>query len=309
MAKRRQGFTLIELLVVIAIIAILIALLVPAVQKVREAAARAQCQNNLHQLAIACHSFHDANKSLPASMGSSGCCWGTWSITLMPYIEQANLFNLYQNWGGDDTTGARYSGAPNTTNVTNRRIAAYTCPADNPNAPFGGLTNHNYAANNGNTDLSQNPNLNGVVWMGAPFKLASKQYQTTSGVTLVSISDGTSNTLMFAEVIQGQGDDLRGFIWWGDASVFTAYLNVNSSSPDIIYTPGYCNNADPSNPPCTGVPTATNPTMMAARSRHSGGANVAMCDGTVRFITNSVSLATWRALSTTRGNDTPGSDW
>ena len=98
----RKGFTLIELLVVIAIIAILIALLVPAVQKVREAAARAQCGNNLKNLGLAVHGFHDANKAMPAAFGKDPCCWGTWVVSVMPYLEQDNAAKLYVNWGGND---------------------------------------------------------------------------------------------------------------------------------------------------------------------------------------------------------------
>lgn len=303
--RRRQAFTLIELLVVIAIIAILIALLVPAVQKVRESAARTQCQNNIRQIAIGMHNFQDVNKALPASMGSSGCCWGTWTILIFPYIEQEPLAKIYQNWGGNDSTGPRYSGSPNTTNVSNKRLEVFTCPSDNNNTPFSGLTNHNYAVNHGNTHYGRT-NLNGVVFGGSPFEPAKKQFDR-KGSSLLSISDGTSNTLLVAEVRQGQGSDLRGFIWWGDAANFTGYLAPNSPLPDRIYTAGYCNNSDPTLP-CA-VSDGSNPTMFAARSRHTGGVNVVMGDASVRFVNPAITLTTWRALSTARGNETFNNDF
>ncbi len=301
MRTSRSAFTLIELLVVIAIIAVLIALLVPAVQKVREAANRTQCQNNLKQISLAVHSYYDANSSVPAYQGPNACCWGTWVVIILPYIEQGGLSDIYQNWGGDDTTGARYSGAPNTTNVTNHRLAVMTCPSDMPNDPIPPITSHNYAANVGNTGYSQPATLNGVKNGGAPFIPSKKFFERNSGRKWKDITDGTSSTFLFGEVVQGQGSDLRGFTWWGDAAGFTGYLEPNSTTADRIYTSGYCVSNLP-NPPCA-VSTGTDPTMFAARSRHAAGVNTSLCDGSVKFVSDNITLANWRALCSARGED------
>ena len=102
------------------------------------------CSNNLKQLGLAAHNFHDTNGALPPMMGPNGCCWGTWAIPILPYIEQDNLFRLYQNWGGTDATGPRYGAAPNTS-VTTQRLKTFTCPSDSDRRPFGNITNNNYA--------------------------------------------------------------------------------------------------------------------------------------------------------------------
>src|SRR4051794_1147522 len=151
--RTKAGFTLIELLVVIAIIAVLIALLLPAVQAAREAARRAQCVNNLKQIGLAMHNYQSTNNCLP--QGTRGCCWGTWLVTVLPFVEQQALFNAWNSYGNNSVTGPinsdfRYAGVANTT-VTTSRVAAYSCPTD-PNAyslsniAVAGvkITSHNY---------------------------------------------------------------------------------------------------------------------------------------------------------------------
>jgi len=270
---------------------------VPAVQKVREAAARTQCLNNLKQIAMGMQNYHSSTKYLPKGVETIQAVMGTWQVTVLPFMEQQSLYDLY-NWK------IAYSASPNTTNVTNKRLSAFTCPSDFPNAPILGITNHNYAVNWGNTALNYlNPGVdeqgqfltyNGVTFGGAPFT-QGKAFKLTD------ILDGTSNTFMLGEVVQGQGTDLRGFTWWGHAAPFMTYIGPNSSSPDIIYTSGYCVNTAP-NPPCIAM-GSDRACLMGSRSRHSGGVNVAMCDGTARFISNSILLTTWRALSTSIGSE------
>jgi hypothetical protein len=277
--------------------------LLPAVQAAREAARRSQCSNNLKQLGIGLHMSHDATKSFPPGLGPHGCCWGTWQVLVLRYVEEENAASLYQNWGGDDTSGIRYSGSPNTTNVTNRRFAVGTCPSDIHGTPISSMTSHNYAANYGNTGYAQQATLNGVAFGQAPFGRAKDTSRPTVGTRMAQMTDGTSKTMLLSEVIQGQGSDLRGFTWWGDGAGFTAYLGPNSTQPDVIYSAAYCDNTNPLNPPCTGTPTATNPAMHASRRRHTGGVQSLMGDGGVRFTANSVNIDVWRAMSTSAGRE------
>jgi len=232
----------------------------------------------------------------------------------MPFIEQQNISALDVNWGGNDATGLaasggasnqRYGAAPNVTNVTNQRLALLTCPSDTPSVPINPMPNHNYAVNVGNTGNAQQANLNGVVFNGAPFKIAAAA-NPKKGQALSDIFDGTSNTLCLAEVVQGQGSDLRGFIWWGDATGFTTYLAPNSSAPDVVYDRGYCQNLVNGNPPCSGTPTTTSPSMFGSRSRHTGGVQAVMCDDSVRFIADTIDINVWRALGTSKGNEPVG---
>ena len=335
----RSGFTLIELLVVIAIIAILIGLLLPAVQKVREAAARAKCENNLKQISLANMNYESAIGKFLPGVSRTGCCWGTWQVPILPYIEQMNLFQIYRNFGGLDDTGPRYAG-PGNIAVSRTRVSTFTCPSDIA-TQVGSIPNHNYVLNAGNTSLYQVSIPVGCTggsvtsttctqFGGAPFgwyedpatlavggdssPVDYRKGNAANGLcgrqrTIADITDGTSNTMMASEVRQGQGGhDYRGFSWWGGAAGFTAYSLPNSATDPDVMTGAGCG-SPASNPPCTTTSTATRPRMQVARSRHTNGVNVAMCDGSVRFVSNSISLATWRAISTSQGGETLGPDW
>ena len=328
----RRGFTLIELLVVIAIIAILIGLLVPAVQKVREAAARLQCQNNLKQIGLAMHAYHDAYKKLPWGEGpgssqtltgpgtsatARGCCWGLWQSLILPYIEQGSMLNLWKNHLGSANSGRaitgtsnrlRYGDSPNVENVTSKRLTILTCPSDTPNpgaitTTIGGvtyaITSHNYVVNYGNgTNYGLDPTV------GAPVPFTHKVLAAPFGMApyvkrLTDFSDGTSNTLLASETVQGMGSDLRGFTWWAPGAQFTTVNPPNSSLPDIVTQ--NCNNQPAQNLPCRDNGGAWN--ILAARSRHTDGVNVVLGDGSVRFVSQSINIDIWRAMSTIAGGE------
>ncbi len=334
--RRRSGFTLIELLVVIAIIAVLIALLLPAVQAAREAARRSQCVNNLKQIGLGVHNYESTYGSFPP--GARACCFGNWLVFMLPYVEQQALFNSWNSAGNDDSALTasyggqalfRYAGAANIT-VTSTTVSAYLCPSDGGNTNTAlyvtsgmSVKSHNYVANFGNTTMMQGTLTdNGIDYMfqGAPFgdigasaKGAASLGNLARTATIASITDGLSNTMMFSETLVAESPatnrrDLRGFTHWKYATGFSGFLPPNTSKPDWMQTASYCyyTDTDRRNPPCIAAPGGT--PMIAARSKHSGGVNAAFCDGSVRFIKNSVSWPTYMALSTTRGGEVLSSD-
>jgi len=329
--RSARGFTLIELLVVIAIIAVLIALLLPAVQAAREAARRAQCVNNMKQIGLAMHNYHSTYGSLPP--GSSNYGWGTWIVFILPYTEQNPLFNSWnQGSSSTDPGGILTYGSPPNTTVSRNRLASQTCPSDTPDALYGTMPMYNYAANFGNTSLAQH--LNAVpdpfnsskflIFGGSPFAdvsyAGSAGWRAAGGVFgLQHITDGSSNTLMCSEVVQGQGSaagvtvngvtgltDIRGFTIWGDGCSFETAIGPNSTYPDVIYQSTHCAYPYAQNPPC--ILGNNNMNWFGSRSRHPGGVNSVMVDGHVQFIKNSIAINIWRALGTTQGGEIVSSD-
>jgi prepilin-type N-terminal cleavage/methylation domain-containing protein/prepilin-type processing-associated H-X9-DG protein len=295
----RRGFTLVELLVVIAIIAILIGLLLPAVQKVRDAADRAHCQNNLKQWALAMHNYHDVYKHFP--IGARNNPRQTWVMHLWPYIEQTPLSNR-------DNLNIPFYVPPGTIGGTldglcGQWVPLYYCPSDtgsdldSPSAYYQ-RRRGNYVVNWGNT-LYDTPPPTGK----APFYHVNGNRSTPGLVRMASIRDGTSQTLLMSEVLMATShddNDWRGDIQNDDGTFhFMTLTTPNSSAPDVV------NWAIPNGDPAMPVTTA-GAEYNAARSRHTGGVNAALCDGSVTFITNGVSLATWQALGTMDGNDVVG---
>jgi prepilin-type N-terminal cleavage/methylation domain-containing protein/prepilin-type processing-associated H-X9-DG protein len=248
---KRAGFTLIELLVVIAIVAILLALLVPAVQRVRESASRAQCQNNLKQQGLAMHAYHDAHKGFPpgfanAAWTKSGPNWG-WSVFLLPFLEQASLYNQLQI-----TNGALALNAG-----TELPLPVFLCPSDpGPaiNPWFSGYAKSNYVVSEQVSD-------------------GGSQYH------ILSITDGTSNTLMI-----GERDTLHqiGGLWPGRDTKPTG-VGVASvmGRPNWPINTKYAGGATC----CAGD---TGGTRFAWSSLHPGGANFVFADGSVHFLSQSI---------------------
>ena len=325
-SQRRTGFTLIELLVVIAIIAILIALLVPAVQKVREAAAMTQCQNNLKQIGLALHNHHDALKKFPSGGEKTGPLYLLgWTGRIFPYLDQdsrlKNIETLSANFL-DSKMPWRFKTSPHfgIDPLFTTPLAVFTCPtselgAFSPDAGYPNDANINansqgalhYRANGGAQ------NLGFIAGRSSDPTQASYRGYTNSGVIypesrvrITGITDGSSNTLLVGEISSAKGWP-TGVSSWGRIQPWTwGFYNYDIYSPAteggylmidhkyVQYPIGYSGSFIPNNTPF--------------RSQHaSGGANFAFADGTVRFLSNNTALNVLQALATRNGNETlPG---
>jgi len=298
-ATCRRGFTLIELLVVIAIIAILIGLLLPAVQKVREAASRMKCQNQLKQWGLAMHGYHDAQGALPP--GARNNPRQTWVMLLWPYVEQTALASK------NDLTKPFHDPPGTVWNTLNglcgARVPLYYCPSDNGSDLKNGQyqrTRGNYVVNWGLSYYDTAPPAGGA----GPFGHMNGNRSTPIMTTLLGITDGTSNTLMVSETLMAKSpddNDWRGDIHNDDGVFRFMTLNTpNSTAADVV--PQAVATGDPAMP----LNTAGSQ-QNAARSRHTAGVNAALCDGSVRFFTNGTAIDVWKALGTASGGEVPGS--
>jgi prepilin-type N-terminal cleavage/methylation domain-containing protein/prepilin-type processing-associated H-X9-DG protein len=307
-SNRFRGFTLIELLVVIAIIGIMIALLLPAVQQVREAARRSQCVNNLKQIGLGLHNYYDTCQVFPFGQGGTGDAYSAIS-QMLPQIEQAPLasrINFSLPFTDPANDEARLTELP-----------VLRCPSDlrNPMPATGGAVN--YMANKGN----------GVVWglatgPNAGLPAPNGVFFRQSAIRFADIVDGTSNTASFCERILADGSN-----------------GIVSPIADVFFHPGAPTTADQAVQMCdaididnlafqfplfmgapwingqhtylhTNVPNSRScgffsvlRASMPPSSRHLGGVNLGLCDGSVRFISNSIDLGTWRALGSRDGRE------
>lgn len=346
--SKASGFTLIELLVVIAIIAVLIALLLPAVQQAREAARRSQCKNNLKQLGLALHNYHDTMLQFPiqqlgGQFTTSTADWRGHSAIAMilPYIDQAPLYNTYNfyvwSWW-DGGLGAHM--VQNTTSPGRVIIPAFRCPSDGVKAGdgTGNRPGINYPVCEGANSGMFNDGVSGGI---TTFK-QNGIFNIKVPVNISSITDGTSNVILAGEQIVGGGSAsainnlaaLRQAVaipgGWDGTFLTQAQLDdwggrCNSSTNNQRQESGHFWNVGVHEqatfnvllPPNSRYQNCTahcsgcapdGPAMIGARSYHTGGVHILMADGAVRFVGDSINYITWQRLGA-RNDGNPVGDF
>jgi prepilin-type N-terminal cleavage/methylation domain-containing protein/prepilin-type processing-associated H-X9-DG protein len=340
MIRRRTGFTLIELLVVIAIIAILIGLLLPAVQKIRAAANRAKCSNNLKQLGLAAHNFESTYQTLPPAewTNAGGGSRPSLLTVILAYVEQDNKFNQF-NFAFDvaavENAAARRQDVP-----------IYKCPAETSSAFFtdGGeqVGRTNYFGSIG--AIADCGRFTAGDPMGGPFmvQMTTGTGVTPQGLPIAALLDGTSNTALFSEVMRSQTANTATVDWTtnvvsGDISVAPGlydgrnvsgctggsvtkninYVGLQYYRGGINHQSLYNHTLPPNWNTKQSTPAAQKYTCgdasfrrahIAASSYHSGGVNVGLADGSVRFVRDSIDFNVWRAVGSRAGGEVASLD-
>ena len=307
---KRHGFTLVELLVVIAIIGVLVALLLPAVQAARESARRTQCVNNLKQVGLAMHNHLGARKAFPP-----GSYWdpatnslpnfqvngneATWITFLLPFLEETGLYDKI-NWKlsfGGAFEAPTYPNRP----VTSAPLPGMRCPSSElvTQLWWDAWMRGNYVANNGigpMTEWTTAPPANRMT--GAFFWEGKKLGRKPS-----YFIDGLSKTAFVSEILilgkEGTLDDIRGIMHYPEGCLYQHNFTPNDGTPDKV-RPDACLNKPSS--PCQGS-TPYRAVVTTPRSAHPGGVNLLMGDGSVHLVTDMISSATWKALSTPRSGE------
>ena len=297
-----RGFTLIELLVAIAIMAVLMALLVPAVQQAREAARRTECKNNLKQLGLALQNYHSAFGIFPPgaiydferSVGNNA----TWISMILPYIDQLPLFER-ADWNASFAATVAPGNPP--AEIVSASIPNMSCPSDPAHGKLalGVFRRGNYAANSGIGPLHSVSNPND------PTRTYSGPFTMNSSRSLRDFTDSYSSTVVVAELLNSTHNDFRGVMHYPEGPLYQHDRVPNSTMPDESRGV-YCLNGRLV--PCVGTSTTASDRALiySARSVHSGGVQVALADGSTHFISENISLTTWKALGTQGGGEVVG---